>query len=128
MSTELAWAAGFFDGEGYAGVERQKGTKKHHDFRYLVLVVSQVEREPLERFMTAVGVGHIYGPYARKKITHRPTSRWTARNFQARAAVKLLWPYLSTPKKRQIQRAVREVNSHNADKSASRSKTTLVRS
>ena len=41
---DLAWVAGFLDGEGHYG-------KKEYDYPFIVVV--QVEREPLERRKTA---------------------------------------------------------------------------
>lgn len=53
---ELAWAAGFFDGEGstgcYSGV--------------LSASITQHHPEVLERFAKAVEEGHVNGPYSRK--------------------------------------------------------------
>lgn len=51
---ELAWAAGFFDGEGCITLSRG----------IPVVSIAQVERTPLERFMNAVELGRINGPYA----------------------------------------------------------------
>ena len=56
---EFAWACGFFEGEGsilYTPFDRPKQTRRG-------LEISQKEREPLDRFQAAVGVGRIYGPY-----------------------------------------------------------------
>src|SRR5438093_690756 len=55
-SEALAWAAGFFDGEGHAGTVIPRG----HAFPRFQLVVTQYECTTLERFQSAVGLGRIY--------------------------------------------------------------------
>lgn len=56
--TELAWAAGFFDGEGSAVLSPSAGGKL-----YARVSIGQNTREALDRFCAAVGVGKVYGPY-----------------------------------------------------------------
>ena len=60
QSIELAWAAGFFDGEGYVGsmslrVRPAKGRAR----AVLTMEISQVDERPLQRFAAAVGCGSI---------------------------------------------------------------------
>ena len=63
---EIAWAAGFFDGEGcFSYIQKA---------RYVCLRIGQSELEPLERFREAVGLGKIYGPYS-----HTHKDRWSRR-------------------------------------------------
>lgn len=94
---ELAWAAGFFDGEGCADIARNSQQKE-----YLRLVVRQKDRRPLERFQAAVGgVGAIHGPYSRGN----PCPCWKVVGSRAEQVAKLLWPYLSEPKREQLRRA-----------------------
>jgi hypothetical protein len=109
---ELAWAAGFFDGEGSTYLTR---TSHRADWTHVNLGVAQVERGPLERFQRAVG-GRIVGPYMNGNYKGRerakPIWKWTCAGFPAKAVLRLLWPYLSEPKKAQAQRALDvEVNS-----------------
>ena len=52
---DLAWAAGFFDGEGC--------TSGGTNVRCPVIIIGQVHREVLEKFLMVLGVGTIYGPY-----------------------------------------------------------------
>ena len=88
--TEVAWAAGFFDGEGNTCASRTRGK-----VRSIHMSVSQCERSPLERFVEAVGHGIIHGPYARNGGTTRPI--WTVRiNGRPKVAevLELLRPYL----------------------------------
>lgn len=84
--TELAWAAGFFDGEGSTWCSKTLG-----------LTVSQVERSPLERFLLAMeGRGKITGPYK-----NNPILRYAVYGPNAQRCLMLLWPFLSEPKRRQ---------------------------
>lgn len=89
---ELAWAAGFFDGEGsvhFAGASN-----------LCYVSVGQKDRRPLQRFRDAVDVGNINGPYsnARGSWYH-----WSVGGRKAARVLKLLWPYLSEPKREKAQ-------------------------
>lgn len=101
MSTELAWAAGFFDGEGgsTAGVIRTTTRLRLH--------VTQNDRRPLNRFMKAIGgVGSIHGPIPRYKGSS-PNYKWElGHREKVYSVMKLLWPYLSEPKKEQWLRDI----------------------
>jgi hypothetical protein len=97
---ELAWAAGFFDGEGNVNLAKDK------EARRLRLRAFQTDREPLERLQKAVlGLGKIYGPYEQglgsfgiKKIYH-----WDVSNFKDVQMVScLLLPFLCSIKASQI--------------------------
>lgn len=93
---ELAWAAGFFDGEGgtYGG-ERHGATIR----------VGQVEdnREVLERFHRAVlGIGRIRGPYPMR--SGRPQSEWRVTSWpEVQAVIALLWRFLGSEKREQAK-------------------------
>lgn len=94
--TELAWAAGFFDGEGCTG----RSSKRALGMR---VSVSQRRIEPLERFRQVVGVGRIYGPGTRQCY------QWVAcSHSDVVTTIARLWPYLSLPKKEQIRRVVND--------------------
>lgn len=109
--SELAWAAGFFDGEGTTCVLRghpDLSRRKRRSYCQLNLTVGQKERTTLDRFRSAVGgLGKVRGPY--QHDPRRPTSlrftyqvqRWTT----VQQVVALLWSYLSEPKRQQIRKA-----------------------
>jgi hypothetical protein len=70
------------------------------------IAIPQAHPQVLERFVAAVGVGKVFGPYrARKKNW---STRWQVRIYgkDARAAIASLLPYLSDVKQRQAKRAV----------------------
>lgn len=98
---ELAWAAGFFDGEGSAFQMRGKKPGQV----YLALQVSQKDKRPLERFSKALGIGRVRGPYK----SHNGQSFWAVSGKKAQVVIEQLWPYLSEPKREQITR-VEELN------------------
>lgn len=93
---ELAWAAGFFDGEGcttYAASNR--GSYR--------LKLIQTGTECLERFQCAVGgLGRIRGPVQTTKY-QKDTYVWEALSFEeAQAVGAMLWNFLSEPKQDQL--------------------------
>jgi hypothetical protein len=60
-SEEVAWAAGFFDGEGTTGTYRDGSTTTKRC--RIQISASQNDREVLDRFAMIVGVGKVGGPY-----------------------------------------------------------------
>jgi hypothetical protein len=95
---ELAWAAGFFDGEGHIAAA------KHG--RQLHFSVSQKDRRALDRFARAVGFGKIYGPYgngARGYIY----SYQAATHEKVQAVVGMLWRWLGPVKREQAAQALK---------------------
>ena len=106
QSIELAWAAGFFDGEGYVGsmslrVRPAKGRAR----AVLTMEISQVDERPLLRFAAAVGCGSI-NRRAVRNPRWRQQWRWRAVGGTAEQALCALLPYLSAPKREQAGRAV----------------------
>lgn len=101
---ELAWAAGFFDGEGSTYARKVKG------YAYLVLSVHQVELENLQKFQRALGMrGVINGPYGGPKRVS-PIYQWTSCTFEdSQAVMAMLWPFLTTPKREQYKAALKTV-------------------
>lgn len=85
--TELAWAAGFFDGEGHT--QRKRKTR--------VLSIGQKYPDCLERFKAAIGhFGRLYGPYTKEMFY------WSTTKLEdVDTVLTMLWPYLSKHKKNQ---------------------------
>jgi hypothetical protein len=94
---ELAWCAGFFDGEGSTCLQRKGG------WRELWVQVPQSELSTLERFQRAVGGrGKIGGPWQPKYAGSKPTYRLDFRGYrEAQFVLALLWRFLSEPKRQQ---------------------------
>lgn len=103
---ELAWAAGFFDGEGWAAAVRQSGRTNHQPRAQVNQAGAGRAPEALERFRAALGgLGRIGGPYAvpgRKDLYH-----WV---ISSRADVELLHhllaPWLGDVKLRALAAAL----------------------
>ena len=93
MTTELAWAAGLFEGEGSFS-RSAKGRVRAS--------LKMVEESSVRRFHDAVGVGKVYGPYGPyKKQTdkdgyeRRPYFMWIASEEDAAAVLLRLGPLLT---------------------------------
>ena len=106
MDLELAWAAGFFDGEGCSCIQRRQGGK----YLGIALQISQCNIENLERFLAAVDQGTIRGPYIGRNPNSNPSWRWRVGNAEGvHEVMKQLWPYLGSIKKKQYLRVRAEV-------------------
>ena len=97
---ELAWAAGFFDGEGSTSVLSTKRDK----YTYLRMSVSQKNPQLLEKFLSIVGCGKIY------KSNQRPIHSWDCYiEKDCESVLALLWPFLGEQKKHQADKARNKV-------------------
>ena len=99
----LAWAAGFFDGEGTTIAKRQTSRPGYYQ---LQVSVPQVGRgglpEVLERFrVAALGSGRTEGPNKESVYCWRARGR-----IDAEAALALIWPYLGEVKRAQAASAM----------------------
>lgn len=107
---QLAWAAGFFDGEGC--FTARKGANGR---RYLNLQIAQSEpTELLERFVDMFGVGKVY-------TWDRPdreglVSTYQCHGRQAFQVADLLWPYLGEQKRAAFKRVIKSVKDHRGDR------------
>lgn len=87
--TEIAWAAGFLDGEGYTSIN------SNGRYRTICIAVTQKDLRPLQRFQRIMGIGNILTPEA------SGVTRWRVSGRKAMAVLERLWPYLSEPKREQ---------------------------
>ena len=96
---ELAWAGGFFSGEG-------SFTKNGNGKLYPRIHIGQsFSPESLIRVQKALGLGQINGPYLSPK-GERNVYQLSINGFeQVQAAAAMMWPWLSTDK----QEKAREV-------------------
>lgn len=95
---ELAWAAGFFDGEGCTTANGNP--TKFGKAVTVRMSVAQVEIEPLLRFACAVGYGAVRGPYM-SKGNKQPHFQWNVSGAECCFVLDRLWPYLGVSKMRQ---------------------------
>jgi hypothetical protein len=120
--TEIAWAAGLFDGEGSMWIQRKPEYPK---WRGVAMELPQSSAngipECLRRFQRVVGVGTIRGPLApRNRWSKLPQYRWSAngRHVISRLVV-ALWPYLSPVARRRI-RELADLLDPNAERAMAR--------
>lgn len=101
---ELAWAAGFFDGEGHIR------TTTPAKFKQLVATIGHTDLELLRRFQKAVlGLGNITGPYIRDS-QYKNVYSWRTSNFEhGQAIISLLWKFLGNYRKEQALQALEEM-------------------
>jgi hypothetical protein len=90
----IAWAGGLYCGEGSATAS--KG-------RYPQVTMGQKNREVLDLFCAAVGIGKVFGPYEQQGRCPMYVWRVTGRD-RVRAVADLLWPWLSAEKREQFER------------------------
>ena len=98
---DLAWAAGFFDGEGcfYA--------RKQHGKYYATMETDQVDPEVLAKCQRITGLGKVKGPYKQGNVKHQDQWRWQTLGFaHTQALVAMLWTWLGTKKRNQATRVL----------------------
>jgi len=106
IKEELAWAAGFFDGEGCTNCSTRTNGKSTKRYRLLRMIVSQSEPTTLERFQAAVGFGRIEGPHHCPSHPPNAKPKWQYKVDgldKVQALALFLWPWLSEPKRQQIE-------------------------
>jgi hypothetical protein len=102
--TEIAWAAGFFDGEGHT-----RNTLKYGGYFQIQIEASQSGEyapEILERFRVALGCGWVRAE--KRSLERQQVYRFAASGKQAKTALLKMWPYLSIVKKIQAMKAIAE--------------------
>lgn len=120
---ELAWAAGFFDGEGSTHIETRMGRGANTDATYirLYLDISQCTEtegsppEVLVRFQKALLPIYsvIAGPYIRSHRHKNHRDIWRLRvdtHEDIQATASRLWPWLGNVKREQAYQALKAYN------------------
>lgn len=93
---ELAWAAGFFEGEGC--FTRSIQTRGNSTAYNLKAHISQTTEEPIIKFYEAIGFGRINGPYQNGK--YKEYWRYEAAGYErVQELLVMLWPHLSDRRK-----------------------------
>ena len=102
---ELAWAAGFFDGDGWAALTRFGRGAKRRPFAQINQSSLTGVPEVLLRFCDAVGVGRVAGPKIEEG--REPLYRWVASSLgDVLRTGTLIAPWLSQNKRDQFAAAV----------------------
>lgn len=112
---ELAWVAGFVDGEGYFGLTNTAGRPTdQRRYKSPKLTISQCDRRVLDRVHESLGCGNITGPYVKKNIKWRPSFTFHVSGFETtQAVICQLWPWLSPVKKEQAKNVLLEYHKFN---------------
>jgi hypothetical protein len=110
MSEELAWAGGFFDGEGSTCLDKHR---THPGYVVPVLYVPQAAADgiapELVRLHNAIGLGTISGP-RKANPPRKPYRRWRVFTIEkVFRALHLFWPFIGDVKRVQAQRAMQFV-------------------
>lgn len=101
----LAWAAGFYDGEGCTSVTGRDRTSP----RSIRMQVGQIHPEVLERFQAAIGgIGRIY---ASDRPRSNPYMFVVSSRADVHQAIWLLWPWLGSVKREQAERVIARYHS-----------------
>jgi hypothetical protein len=112
MSEELAWAGGFFDGEGSTYLEKHR---THPGYFYPVLYVPQsaeigIAPELLRLKSAMGGIGNISG-VRQDGPDWTPYRRWrVVTPLKVQAALHLLWPFIGEVKRAQAQRVMKTIH------------------
>lgn len=102
---DLAWAAGFFEGEGHVKAAKRGKNK------WFAVEVAQVYREPLDKLVNIFG-GKVYGPYGPYSSNKQAYYQYIIYGQPGRDAVALMRPYLFR-KGDQVDAALREMKEYN---------------
>lgn len=84
-ATDMAYAAGFFDGEGHVECR-----KNQQGYRNIQAMIGQNEIAPLEWLKILFG-GHIYHPHGKKKSN---AHQWVVNGYDAAKFFEAILPYL----------------------------------
>lgn len=91
-ATDIAWAAGFIDGEGCFALQKRNGKNLAETTRCPVLIVAQTRREPLDKLASMFG-----GTVRDAGRTLKGTKKWQwalSGKETLEPAIMLLLPYL----------------------------------
>jgi hypothetical protein len=107
--TDLAWAAGFFDGEGCVAVGRNKKNNSQKPWWFHVSVALVCTNKPaIEKFLNIAEIGSLN---KRKRTkTNKLTWAWRASLTNSKEFLEKLLPYLII-KKEEVKLAIKLSNS-----------------
>lgn len=114
---ELAWAGGFFSGEGSTYWHSYANHGNGREYGTPSMEVTQTRSsETLVRFNKACGeLLKLYGPYNNRAHTKADYYQLSVRGFEpVQAIVAMLWPWLSTAKREQALRILSKAHAYAA--------------
>jgi hypothetical protein len=115
--TELAWAAGLFEGEGCFVLGKGNGRYAHT--RNVRAVLASTDPDVLLRFYKALGFGHLS---TRKTVPGRkPVHVWNAGSFETfQAVVAMFWPWLGARRRAKARECLLAMRAYYAEETAQR--------
>lgn len=91
-NTDIAWAAGLFEGEGSFSWHKIKTRK---DSLKIAAVLSMTDKDVVEKFCRIVGFGRVKGPYQPQPIGRKERWVWEVQNFsEVLKTIDLFLPFL----------------------------------
>lgn len=105
---DAAWAAGFYEGEGCASINRPRGVP------HLRITITQVNREPLERLLA------LFGGCITRKSKEQECWLWQASGRRAELFAETIWRWLSDRRRAQIEKARATVAQYEGPRRAAR--------
>jgi len=111
FSEELAWAGGFFDGEGSTYLEKHRTHAGHfYPVMYVPQSADKGTAAELLRLRAATALGKISG-ICRPKSRWRPYRRWrVVTPAKVQLALHLLWPFIGGLKREQARRTMQVIH------------------
>jgi hypothetical protein len=101
IAHETAWAAGFFDGEGYVNIQRrhQKYNGKSYRGHYLRIGINHVAPEPLVEMQRLFGGSIEKQSLESVRGSRKPRHRWVTSSSNAKEALIRMLPYMKNKNK-----------------------------
>jgi len=101
---DVAWAAGFFDGEGnvtFSNTDKSRTPRVY-------LQIAQVRIEPLLKFRSIFPLTEVLGPYSKTgKTNNQPYYKYAVHTFENVQFISAtMWEFLTEPKKEDIIRTI----------------------
>ena len=109
--SDLAWAAGLFEGEGCFSAKRRK-----QGMIQLSAVITSTDLEVLETFNRVIGEGHICGPFDLKNPRWRPAYHWTANGEAVVRVYDKLEPWLHSRRRERFVELLATRRQHESER------------
>lgn len=107
--TELAWLAGWMEGEGtfYGAYVK---TRKDYWYHRVTLRAVSTDKDTIEKAHRITGVGRIYGPYMYGTNKQENWQWAVCKRVDAETLMHILRPHMSSRRQVQIDEALRKGN------------------
>jgi hypothetical protein len=102
LDSNIAWAAGLFEGEGSIHVSSQGN---RYRWPRVQITLGSTDHDVVARFVEIVGVGRIH-TQTRPNRNHRTMYRWDVRGLEAAAILKAFMPWLGARRRAKAEEAL----------------------